>query len=327
MLFAFVLTGCNATKQYYRNEGYVFGTYYNIRYEASQDYEQEIKLAFEEFDNSLSMFNPNSTISRLNRGETTETDSLFDVLYATAYEISQLSQGAFDITVRPLVNFWGFGNSKAEGRKTEAQSANRDAKLDSIRAFVGYEKIHVENGQFSRDDNRLTMDASAIAKGYGVDVIANLLRKKGCTNLLVDIGGEVVAVGHNSKGKPWRIGISKPKDDPDGTENEIEEIIEAEHIAMATSGNYRQYYQEGNIRRSHTIDPRNGYPVSHSLLSATVVAETCIKADALATACMVLGAEEAVKIVERIEGCECYLIVAAADTTQIITSKGWTCHF
>lgn len=314
-----ILGSCTPTN-YYQNSGYVFGTYYNIRYEATRDLEPEIIEALQHFDASLSMFNPESTITRINRGESTATDSLFEVMYYTAREVSDLSHGAFDITVRPLVNAWGFGNSKAQG--TYRATVDR-LSIDSLRTFVGYEKIRIEDHQLLRDDNRTTLDASAIAKGFGVDVVANLIAATGSTNYLVDIGGEVVAHGRNHQHQPWRVGISKPIDDPDGTSHELQVIIETRNIAMATSGNYRQFYQDGDIRRSHTIDPRTGEPVQHTLLSATVIANSCMRADALATACMVLGPEEAIRMIESTNDAACYLIVSAENGTKILTSKRW----
>jgi thiamine biosynthesis lipoprotein len=302
------------TKQYFHNQGKIFGTYYNIRYEATSDLHEQIKQRLQEFDNSLSMFNTHSVISKINRNEIVETDSLFEKMYAEAYLISELSSGAFDITVRPMVNAWGFGNN---GQHTLSPN------IDSIQAFVGYRKIHLKDHCLQKDDARITLDASAIAKGYACDVVAELLRKNGCKNLLVDIGGEVVLQGVNQQGTPWRVGITRPTVDATGAEKELQEVIESSNLCMATSGNYLQYYFVNGQRRSHTIDPRSGYPVEHSLLSATVTASSCMRADALATACMVLGKTEALKMIECSEDAACYLIVAQADSLHVITSSRW----
>lgn len=300
--------------QYYHNQGHIFGTYYNIRYEGTKDLHDVIKQRLLEFDNSLSMFNPNSVISHINRNDSISTDSLFEVMYSEARTISQLSNGAFDITVRPLVNAWGFGNNTQQILLPN---------IDSIKTFVGYEKIRLIDHRIIKDDERITLDASAIAKGYACDVVANLLRENGCKNLLVDIGGEVVLQGVNQAGKAWRVGISKPKQDANGMENELQEVIESTSLCMATSGNYLQYYFVDGERRSHTIDPRTGHPVQHSLLSATITASSCMRADALATACMVLGTEEALQMIESTEDAACYLIVATKDSLQVITSSRW----
>jgi thiamine biosynthesis lipoprotein len=303
--------------QYYHNQGNIFGTYYSIKYEATEDLHHVIQSALQAVDNSLSMFNANSVISKVNRNDSIILDSLFITMYKEAVEISKLSNGAFDITVAPMVHAWGFG--KNAGQKKESTDIN----IDSLKQFVGYNKIDLHNKQIIKQDPRTTLDASAIAKGYGCDVVANALRAKGCKNLLVDIGGEVVLEGLNQEGNAWRVGISKPKKDANGTESSLQKIIESTNLCMATSGNYLQYYYVGNQRRSHTIDPRSGYPVEHSLLSATVIANSCMRADALATACMTLGAEDAVEMIEKTDDAACYLIVAEQDSLRIMTSTRW----
>ena len=304
--------------QYYHNQGNVFGTYYNIRYEGTEDLHSAIKQRLQEFDHSLSMFNPQSVISKVNRNDSVVTDSLFEAMYHEAYAISQLSNGAFDITVAPLVNAWGFGTKIQEPR-----TKNQDINLDSIKAYVGYEKIRLNSHHLEKDDERITLDASAIAKGYACDVIADLLRENGCKNLLVDIGGEVVLQGVNDKGNAWRVGITRPTIDATGAEKELQKVIESNNLCMATSGNYLQYYFVDGQRRSHTIDPRTGYPVDHSLLSATVTASSCMRADALATACMVLGEKETLEMIEKSADAACYLIVAKGDSLHVVTSSRW----
>lgn len=299
--------------QYYQNQGKVFGTYYNIRYSADKDLEEGILASLQTVDNSLSTFNPQSTISLINTDKSLTTDSLFEVVYATAQSISQLTDGAFDITVAPLVNAWGFGFRNKENVTSEL--------IDSIRQFVGYEKISLNDHQLTKSDSRIMLDASAIAKGFGCDVVAQYLKDQGCENYLVDIGGEVVCHGVNHNGDVWSVGITKPQDDVTCQVNEIQEIIQANDLCMATSGNYRQFYYEGEQKRSHTIDPRTGYPVEHNLLSATIVAESCMKADALATACMVLGTEKALSLIQNLPNTACYLIYATETGTQIACEK------
>ena len=304
-------------KQYFHHQGHIFGTYYNIRYEGAEDLHEEIQRRLQEFDQSLSIFNPNSVISRINRNDSCTTDSLFEIMYKEASLINQLSNGAFDITVAPLVNAWGFGTRR------NALLPNEQVNVDSIREFVGHSMTQLVAHQLHKEDARISLDASAIAKGYACDIVANLLRQKGCDNLLVDIGGEVVLQGVNDKSKAWRVGITQPMIDATGAEKELQEVIESKDLCMATSGNYLQYYFIDGQRRSHTIDPRTGYPVEHSLLSATVTASSCMRADALATACMVLGEKEALKLIERTEDAACYLIVADNDTLRITKSKRW----
>jgi thiamine biosynthesis lipoprotein len=268
------------------------------------------------------MFNPNSVISKINRNDSVILDSLFITMFNEAQAISQLSKGAFDITVAPLVNAWGFGKNIALGDEAK-KLLGKKAQIDSIKTFVGYDKVHLVNHCLQKDDERITLDASAIAKGYACDIVANTLREKGCENLLVDIGGEVVLQGVNDKGQAWKVGISKPNNNGEGMDNTLQEVIASTNLCMATSGNYLQYYMVGSERRSHTIDPRTGYPVEHSLLSATVSASSCMRADALATACMVLGEKEALNMIKCIPDAACYLIIAQADSLRVVSSSRW----
>ena len=307
----------HATKVFYRNEGKIFGTYYNIRYEASGDLHDSIKHALQAFDNSLSMFNPRSVLSAVNANRDTATDALFEAMWAEATEIYTLSGGAFDITVAPLVKAFGFG------RKSDQLVAISLQTIDSIRRFVGFDKVKLIDHHVLKSDPRVQIDGGAVAKGQACDVIARLLCEQGCSNYLVDIGGEVVAKGMNDKGEPWRIGVTKPNLNNEGAQSELQEILSVTDICMATSGNYRNFYYEGTERRSHTIDPRTGYPVQHSLLSATVVSSSCMRSDALATACMVLGAEEALQMIARTQDAACYLIIAKNDSLVVLTSPNW----
>ncbi len=304
--------------QYFHNEGRVFGTYYNIRYEATEDLEDSIQAAFEAFDNSLSLFNPHSILSAVNENRDTATNELFETMWKEAERVYGLSNGAFDITVAPLVKAFGFG------RKSDQFSMISSQTIDSLRAFVGFDKVQLIDHHVIKLDPRVQLDGGAVAKGQACDMIAEVLRNHGCENYLVDIGGEVVAHGLNAKGEPWHVGITKPNLNNEGAQDELQDVLAVTDICMATSGNYRNYYYEGTERRSHTIDPRTGYPVQHSVLSATVVSSSCMRADALATACMVLGAEEAIDMINRAEDAACYLIVAKNDSLTVISSQNWT---
>lgn len=306
-------------KKFYLNEGLVFGTYYNIRYEGTRDMEQEIKAQLARMDSSLSIYNKASIISRVNRNDDVVVDSLFERMFRVAEEITRISNGAFDITCGPLVNEWGFGTKEKAHTPTQHQ-------IDSILKFVGFKYVTLdeESHRVAKMDTRIQLDASAIAKGYGCDVVAAYLESQGCENYLVDIGGEIVCKGHSEKGPKWRLGITKPIDDPTGEVEEIEEIIEVNDMCIASSGNYRRfYYDDGGERRSHTVDPRTGYPVHHALLSATVIASTGMRADALSTACMVLGEEAALEMIEATEDAACHLILADGDGTHISVSSRW----
>ena len=302
---------------YYRNEGKIFGTYYNIRYEGTEDLEPAIKSALGDFDNSLSMFNPHSILSAVNANRDTTTNAVFESMWHEAERVYALSDGAFDITVAPLVKAFGFG------RKSDQYSAISHQTIDSLRAIIGMEKVRLVDHQVVKADPRVQIDGGAVAKGQACDMIAGVLREHGCTNYLVDIGGEVVAHGVNDKGQAWHIGITKPNLNNEGAQEDLQEILAVSDICMATSGNYRNYYYAEGERRSHTIDPRTGYPVQHSLLSATVVSSTCMRADALATACMVLGADKALEMIDRAGDAACYFIVAQNDSLIVIQSPNW----
>ena len=310
-----ILAGCSTRPAYQMNEGQVFGTYYAITYSSSADLQPKIEAMLQEFDNSLSVYNENSVISKINRNEEVTTDDYFNEMYAEAMQVSEWSQGAFDITVMPLVNAWGFGWTEKE-KVTEAA-------IDSLMQIIGYTGVWLRDNKVTKRDPRMMLDASALAKGYGCDKVAELLANEGCANYLVEIGGEIVAKGVNPKGLPWRVGIEKPIDDPAGRQQVFQDVIETKGICMATSGNYRNYYYEDGERRSHTIDPTTGYPVHHNLLSATVSAKSCMRADALATACMVMGTERALRLINQIPDAACYLIVADGDKLDVVTSDKW----
>ena len=267
------------------NEGMVFGTVYKITYQSHEDLHADIKKALQEVDNALSPYNPNSIITRINHNVDTTLNTYFTDVFEVAQQVSNETEGAFDITVAPLVNAWGFGFKN---------SINvTPAIIDSLKQFIGHHKVKIENGKIIKEDERLMLDCSSIAKGYGVDQVAKTLKDKGVQNYMVDIGGEVFVKGKNPKMKNWRIGINKPIEDSLSVNQELQTILEITDAAMATSGNYRKFYYKDGKRYAHTIDPRLGYPIQHSILSATVIAKDCTTADAYATAFMVMGLEKA----------------------------------
>lgn len=291
---------------YQQNSGMVFGTVYNITYQCDRDLQPLIEEKLQKVDRALSMFNEQSVISRINRGEyksedTEESRMFFDVCQL-AMEISEDTEGAFDITVAPLVNLWGFGFKNDVQPSTNA--------IDSLRQLVGYQKLSVDAKAHTvkKQDPRIMLDCSAIAKGYGSDVVAALLRRNNVENYMVEIGGEIVTKGVNPKRLPWRIGVTKPVEDSLSIGNETQTVLNVTDKAMATSGNYRNFYYKGGRKYAHTINPKTGSPVQHSLLSATVIARNCAVADAYATAFMVLGMEGAKKVLERHDDLMAYLI-------------------
>ncbi len=296
----YVLNKNNKQPEYYSIQGMVFGTLYHITYQYDEDLQPEIEEAFEIFNQSLSPFYENSIISRVNRNEEVVTDTLFRNVFKRSMEISEQTDGAFDITVAALANAWGFGFKKGEFPDS--------LTVDSLLQLTGYTRIGLEEDRVVKKDPRVLISCSAIAKGYAVDVIGNLLGEKGITNYMVDIGGEIVARGNNPKGEYWRIGINRPVDDSLSVNQELQLILQLTDVGLATSGNYRNFYYKEGKKYAHTIDPRTGYPVQHTLLSSTVIAEDCMTADALATAFMVMGMEEAKQFIARHPGIEACFI-------------------
>ena len=290
-----------AKPEFRKAQGLVFGTSYNVTYFYNADLQPDIEHTLALVDSALSMFNPQSTISAVNSSESIlVTDTMFLKVFRRAMEISRITDGAFDITVAPAVNAWGFGFKHAEN---VSQST-----IDSLKEITGYWKIHEQNGLITKDDPRIMLDCSAIAKGFGSDMVAQMLSSKGISDYMVEIGGEIVLSGHNPKGKDWNIGISKPVDDSLSVNNELQTVIPITDIAMATSGNYRNFYVKDGRKYAHTIDPHTCMPVSHSLLSATVFAQDCATADALATSMMVMGLDSAQALCARYPEIRAYLI-------------------
>lgn len=272
-------------------EGGVFGTFYHITYQSAQPLQNGIDSTLRQVDASLSPFNKESVITAINNNTNMKADEMFTEVFILAQEVSKATNGAFDITVAPLVNLWGFGF-----KNMDEVTKN---KVDSLLPLVGYQKVHLIDGIVKKDMDETMLDCSAIAKGYGVDMVGRYLEKKGVKNYMVEIGGEVRVRGINPKGELWRVGINKPIDDVTNMNAEIEQVLQITQLSMATSGNYRNFYEKDGKKYAHTIDPHTGYPVQHSVLSSTVLAEDCAKADAYATSFMVLGLDEAKKVLKR----------------------------
>jgi thiamine biosynthesis lipoprotein len=286
--------------EYRTSQGAVFGTTYHITYNHNADLSTDITRVLKDVDNSLSTFNANSTISLVNKNLQVELDSMFLYVFHLAQHVAETTSGAFDITVAPAVNAWGFGFKNAE-------TIDNDL-IDSLKQIVGYQMVKEENGAIVKNDSRIMLDCSAIAKGFGCDVVAALFDSVGIADYMVEIGGEIVVKGLNSKGSDWRIGISKPTDDSLAIETELQTVLELTNRAMATSGNYRNFYYKDGKKYAHTIDPATCRPVNHNLLSVTVLAENCAVADAYATAMMVLGLERSLDLCKKLENIDAYFI-------------------
>lgn len=274
-------------------EGFTQGTTYHITFlnKKQKDYSKQIQGLLDSFALSLSIYNPHSIIGRVNTNEDVVVDHFFTVVFNKAQEVAKESGGAFDMTVGPLVNAWGFGIAP----KMKVDSA----EIDSLRKLVGYQKIRLVNGKVVKDLPGIRLDDNALAPGYSVDLVCQLFESEGIRNYLVEIGGEVRAKGRNPKGQIWNVGIDKPEEGNNVPGSDLQAVVRLKNKAVATSGNYRKFYEENGVKYSHHIDPATGYPAHQNLLSASVMADDCITADAWGTAFMVMGLEKSKELLRK----------------------------
>jgi len=307
-------------------QGRTMGTTYHVQvvtgnFQSISGLKEKIDARLAEINRSMSTYQEDSEISRFNRfGQTGVkfkiSDDFLRVMTA-GQTIYRISEGAWDATVNPLVDLWGFGPGS---RRRKAPPPDEIAVL---LADIGFSNIEVLSAGFLlKKRAAVTVDLSSIAKGYGVDQVADLLRQNGFASFLVEIGGEVFAAGHRSDDRPWRIGINRPR--TDAAADAVYKVVELSNQAMATSGDYRNFFEVDGIRYSHVIDPRSGYPVSNGVLSVSIVAADCTMADGLATAVMVMGVEKGLELVDRLSGIEGLIVVAKRDGTLVdYYSKGF----
>lgn len=284
--------------------GFTQGTTYSVVCETLSDaspieVRDGVEKLLDQFDYSFSTYNPNSLISAINNNRDTVVNVPFKTVFERAAEIWEMTGGLFDITAGPLVNFWGFG--------PDTVKRFDESHLDSLMELVGMEKVTLIDGKVVKKNPEMFLDMNAIAKGYSVDLLSRYLESLGASDFLVEVGGEVYASGLRES-RRWRVGIDSPRDNNMVAGSDLQAVIELENQALATSGNYRRFYEEGGVKYSHTIDPSTGYPARHTLLSATIVTGDCMTADAFATACMVGGLEKAVEMINRYSFLEGYLI-------------------
>ena len=302
ILLLFLMGSCKPEPQPEKLQGTAQGTYYSIIYYdlRHRNLKQQIDSLLDAYDQSVSLWVPESVLSRINRNDDSVVlDDWFIGNFKYAQQVSETTGGAFDCTVEPLVKAWGFG--------FDATTHVDSAIVDSILKFTGFEKIALKDGKIVKADPRVKLDFNAIAQGYSVDVVAGFLERKGINNYLIDIGGEIKAKGEKPGGKLWRVGIEKPaahKED----DRVLKAVIGLRNQSVATSGNYRKYYEKNGVRYSHTINPKTGYPVKHSLLSVSVVADNTALADAYATSFMVMGLEKSRSFVENDSLLEAFFI-------------------
>lgn len=296
--------------------GATMGTTYNIKYlhENNVNYKHGIDSLLSAVNQSMSTYIPDSEISRFNKGTILKYESgFFYPVLKKSREVYEKTSGAFNPTVGPLVNAWGFG--------PDTTRVPAKATIDSLLAFVSFDSIYFDTISVCKLKKGMQLDFSAIAKGYGVDVVAAFLKDKGINNMMVEIGGEVYCDGRNENGKMWKIGINNPQNEV--TTGELQAIVQLDDRALATSGNYLNYYEKDGKKYSHTISPKTGYPVEHNLLSASIFAKDCMTADAFATACMVMGTDRAISLLSKSEYLEGYLIYSDEEgNIQTFTTEG-----
>jgi len=298
----FHTTSVYSQQEMLKIEGNAQGTTYHITYYDSQfrDFKPEIEKILQDFDKSVSTYIPTSIISRINSNEKdVVVDKYFIACFNKAKEVWKNTDGAFDPTVYPIVNAWGFG----PGKKQKIEKT----KIDSILKFVGFNLIQLKGDKIIKKDPRVALDFNAFAQGYSVDVVSEFLNSMGITSYLVEIGGEVYTKGKQPNGDNWTVGIEKPIDNKE-SENPLKAIVKLENMAIATSGNYRRFIIEDGVKYAHHIDPKTGYPTKNNLLSASVFAKECISSDANATGILVMGFEKAMKFLEKHKELQVYLI-------------------
>jgi len=303
IIAGYLLSSCGQSTQYRTQRGLTEGTIYQITYESPKDvdYGEEITQLLHDFSASLSTYLPNSLISRINQNDATAVvDDYFRTVFNKSVEVNKASGGVFDITIAPIVNLWGFGF-------TSNQPELNPEKIDSLLQYVGMDKIRIEGDRVVKDLPGVMLDVNAIAKGYSVDVVADFLREKGCRNFLVEIGGECVAQGVNHLGITWRIGVEEPVENAFYGETRFA-MVRLNNRGLASSGNYRRFFEIDGKKYAHTIDVKTGYPVRHNLLSATIVADDCMTADAWATVCMASGVERSIELLQQHPELEALLI-------------------
>jgi len=307
-LLGFLMLGCS---KYEAFDGFTQGTTYHIIYERKGLFSTspvkmkgEVDSILAHFDLSLSAYEPNSIISRINRNDPQVVpDSDFLIVFNKSLEVFEDSEGAFDITVGPLVNAWGFG----PGRKKDMDSMI----VDSLLQYVGMNKVKLINNKIVKKIPEIKLDVNAIAQGYSVDVVSNFFKEKRINNFLVEIGGELRTNGTKKNGALWKVGVDKPYDNNYIPGQNLQIILKLKDCSLATSGNYRKFFEKDGVKYSHSINPKTGYPVKDSLLSATIIAKDCITADAYATTCMVMGLEKSKVFISERDDLEAYLIYSS----------------
>ena len=295
------LASCNKQPQKVVLQGLAQGSYYAVTYfdDEGRNFQQEIDSIVHAVDMSVNLWVDSSVISNVNRNEDVTLDAIFIDNFNIAQEAARLSDGYFDPTISPVVVAWGFSYKNGDSITPQL--------IDSLKRLVDYRNIRIENGRIVKENPAMQLDFNAIAQGYTSDMIAHFLDSRGIKNYLVDTGGEIMAKGEKPNAQPWIVGIEKPAENWD-SERTVQTRVALRNKGLVTSGSTRKYVERDGKRYSHCIDPTTGYPVEHQVLSATVLAENSVWADALASICMVMGMEQSLPLIESMDGVEAYYI-------------------
>jgi len=301
------------TGRQYQISGKTMGTFYSIKFiskknESLKGWKSRVKTRLKDVNKKLSIYDPYSEISLFNRekpGKPVTISSDFHSILLTAQHLYELTEGSWDGTVKPLVDLWGFGTKKRTNQIPEIR------KITLALSKTGFNHITIKNRKTIYKTAGITLDLGSIAKGYGVDAIAKLFISSNIHDVLVEIGGELYASGINKKGKPWSVGISRP--DKRFANQNLYKVVRLKNQAIATSGNYRNFFELNHKTFSHIIDPKTGFPVDNQVVSASVIAESCTFADGLATALMIMNGQKAIELVNSLENTECIIIQKKAE--------------
>jgi thiamine biosynthesis lipoprotein len=301
--------------------GLALGTSFKITYKdyKKRNYYDSVVNIFNRFENSLSLYRENSIISKVNRNEDVILDDYFINMFNRAQEITEQTDGAFDISAAPLFEVWGWGEKKKI--KVTPQM------IDSLKQYTGMDKIRVEGRKMIKNNPNVRINANAIAKGYCSDIVAEFIERQGIKDYLVEVGGETVIKGKNRSGKDWRIGVDKPFDGNMIPGQSLQAVVNVSDKSLATSGDYRRYYIENGIKYSHTIDPKTGYSAKQNVLSVTVIAHDCMTADALATAFMVMGVEKTKEFLKQYPDIEVFLLYSDKEEMKEFVSENMKHRF
>ena len=308
------LSACGGQKEVVF-DGTTMGTTYQVKlitgyFKSMSGLKDKIDKRLQTINQSMSTYLPDSEISRFNAIQDTReklavSDDFLQVMLA-ARDIDEKTGGAWDGTIKPLVNLWGFGNTR------QAHQVPDESEIEKQMRWIGFQHIDIfPEGYLQKKRSTITLDLASIAKGYAVDQISDLLQASGIEHFLVEIGGEVFAAGYRKDGQPWRVGINRPSTTASTTD--VYQVVPLHNRAMATSGDYRNYFETGGKRFSHIIDPRTGYPVNNAVVSVSIVADSCMFADGLATAIMVMGLEQGMALIRSLKDVEGFVIVRKTD--------------